>query len=122
MWPTDGVVHHQALDAVTQGREQEALLDALLVHHVEAHVTVAVRAGQRLELAVLGLGELPVGVAALALLEILQPLVERAGLGDRVERRVPGSVGDAVPEDQLAPLALLDPPDEALDILVAVTK
>ncbi len=69
------VVVHEALDAVAERREEDALLDVLLVDHVDACVVDAVAVGELLELAVraLHLGERDAGDAVAALLQLLQP-------------------------------------------------
>ena len=116
------VVRHVVLDAVAERGEEEVLLDALLVHHREASVAVLVLLGEWPELAV------PTGVEsaevafALALLELHQPLVERARPRDRVERGVWHPGAHAVPEHDVTALAFGDPPHVPLDALVAVTR
>ena len=121
------VVVHEPLDAVAERREEQALLHVLLVDHVDARVVHPVALGELLELAVrlLHVVERDAGHAAAALLQLLQPRVERARRGDRVERRVRhAGVGEADhrrAEHHVPALALADPADVALDVLVAVT-
>ncbi len=116
------VVRHVVLDAVAEGREEEVLLDALLVHHREASVAVLVLLGEWPELTV------PTGVEsaeiafALAVLELHQPLVESARPRDRVERGVWHPGAHAASEHDVTPLAFRDPPHVSLHALVAVAS
>ena len=83
---------------------RSAAAEALLVHHLQAHVAVAVLGAQRLELAERVADRLLAGVAAV-------PVVERAGLGHGVERRV-GDVGvDGAADQQAAPAVDVGPAD-----------
>ena len=110
----------EALDAHREGREQERPLQALLVHHPEPRVALLVVVGQRLQLAVPGRVHRAAAGALVVLRQLLEPLVERAGLGDRVERGVRHHRLHDVAEEEVAPLALRHPAHEALDLVVAV--
>ena len=77
------VVVHEALDAVAERREQEALLHVLLVDHVDARVVHPVTVGKLFELPVrlLHVGERNAGHAVVAFLQLLQPRVGGQRLG-----------------------------------------
>ena len=113
------VVGVETVDADAEGREEHRSLDALLVHRAQTRVTIVVVVGQRLELTEAIHRE---QVASLtALLELFQPLVEGAGLADRIEGRVGDRRGHHVAEDEVALLALRHPAHEALHLVVAMT-
>ena len=93
----------RVLDADAERREQQRAGEALLVHHLQARLAVAVLRAQRLELAERLDDRLLLRVAAV-------PVVQRAGLGHRVEGRV-GDVGvDRAAHEQPAPAVDVGPP------------
>ena len=99
-----GVVLERILDADAERGEQQRPVEALLVHHLQAHVAVAVLGSDRLELAERVDDPLPAGVAAI-------PVEEGTGLGHRVERGVGDVAVDRAADEQATPAVDVGPPD-----------
>ena len=122
------VVVHEALDAVTEGREEQAPLHVLLVDHVDARVVDPVPLRDVLELAVrlVHVGERETRHPAGAVLQLLQARMEHARLRDRVEGRVRhagvGQADHGRAEHHVAALALADPAHVPLHVFVAVAE
>ena len=113
------VARIEAVDPDTEGREHHRALDPLLVHHQQPGVAIVVFIPQRLQVT----EAFPhhVDVAALtALGELLQSLVVRAGLANRIEGGIRDRSAHGLAEHQVTFLALRDPVHKALDFFVSM--
>ena len=116
------VVAHEPFHPDPERREQQAPVDALLVHHPQANVTVPIRGRDGLELAVPLLRRPRERAVPVAGLQLDQPVVEDAGFRDRIERGVRQTRRHAWAEHDVAPVPVRDPPHVPLDRGVTVAS